>query len=127
MADPKKKILIIEDEKLAADALKRKLEANGFDTLAANDGKEGLDLALSEKPDLILLDIVLPVMDGITILEKLRQDEWGSKTPVIILSNLSRADMIEKGKEKGVSSYLVKTDWRLDEVVTKVKQELGIL
>ena len=66
-------------------------------------------------------------MDGITMLDKLREDDWGKKVPVIILSNLSKADSIRESRERGVNTYLVKTDWKLDEVIAKVKYELGIL
>lgn len=126
MANENHKILIIEDEALMAAALKKKLESEGFQSLWANDGAEGLKVALDKHPDLILLDIVLPTMDGMTVLGKLREDAWGKDVPVIILSNLSSAATIEKGKEKGVNTYLVKTDWKLSEVIQKVKHELGI-
>ncbi len=126
MANENHKILIIEDEALMAAALKKKLESEGFQTLWANDGSEGLKIALDKHPDLILLDIVLPTMDGMTVLSKLREDAWGKDVPVIILSNLSSAATIEKGKEKGVNTYLVKTDWKLSEVIQKVKHELGM-
>ncbi len=126
MANENHKILIIEDEALMAAALKKKLESEGFQSLWAKDGSEGLKIALDKHPSLILLDIVLPTMDGMTVLSKLREDSWGKNVPVIILSNLSRAATIEEGKEKGVNTYLVKTDWKLSEVVQKVKHELGI-
>lgn len=127
MANVNHTILIIEDETLMASALKKKLESAGFEPLWASDGSEGLKVALDKHPDLILLDIVLPTMDGMTVLSKLREDSWGKNVPVIILSNLSRAATIEKGKEKGVNTYLVKTDWKLSEVVQKVKYELGMV
>lgn len=127
MTDNKKTLLIIEDEKLMVSALKKKLENENFNVLAAFDGAEGLKVALDKHPDLILLDIILPVMDGMTFLGKLRADSWGKDVPIIILTNLSRAATIEESKEKGVNTYLVKTDWKLSEVVQKVKYELGIL
>lgn len=126
MANEGRNILIIEDESLMASALKKKLESEGLGVVWANDGLQGLNIALQKHPDLILLDIVLPSMDGMTLLSKLREDEWGKNVPVIILSNLSRAATIEEGKEKGVNTYLVKTDWKLGEVAQKVKHELGL-
>ena len=107
--------------------LKKKLEDSDFQVLVAFNGVSGLEVALQEHPDLILLDLILPEMDGITMLDKLREDDWGKKVPVIILSNLSKADSIRESRERGVNTYLVKTDWKLDEVIAKVKYELGIL
>lgn len=125
--DGKKKILVVEDEKSLRSPLEKRLLSDGFDVITASDGEDGYNKAISEKPDLILLDIILPIMDGITVLNKLRQDPWGKSVPIIILSNLSRADMVEESKNKGVNTYLVKTDWKLEEVVEKVKYELGII
>ena len=124
MSDKKTIVLLIEDERLLSKAIKRKLEKGGFEVLEAFDGGEGLAIALEKHPNLVLLDIVLPVMDGVTLLDRLREDEWGKNVPVIILSNLSDASTIEESKDKGVNSYLVKTDWKLDEVVAKVRETL---
>ncbi len=127
MANDKKTILVVEDETLMVNALKKKLEAEDFNVLVAKDGSEGLNIALEKHPDLVLLDVILPVMDGMTALKNLRADSWGKDVPVIILTNLSRAATIEESKKKGVNTYLVKTDWKLAEVVQKVKYELGII
>ncbi len=124
--DKQTTILIVEDEKLLAEAIKRKLEKNGFTVIIATEGGEGMQKALGEHPDLILLDIVLPLMDGLTLLERLREDNWGKNVPVIILSNLSDASTIKESKERGVYDYLVKTDWKLDQVVDKVKKTLKL-
>ena len=118
----KKTVLIVEDEKLLSQAIKIKLEKNNFLVHEAFDGQEGLAKALEKHPDIILLDLILPVMDGVTLLEKLREDDWGKNVPIIILSNLSDASLIEESKEKGVNSYLIKTDWKLDQVVEKVRE-----
>jgi two-component system, OmpR family, alkaline phosphatase synthesis response regulator PhoP len=120
----KHKILIIEDEKLIVVALKKKLESEGFDVETEYDGVSGLRAALGMHPDLILLDIVLPGIDGVTLLGSLRADEWGAKVPVIILTNLNDASTIEESRKKGVNSYLVKTDWKLNDVVDKVRSTL---
>ena len=121
MSDKKYKILIVEDEMFSVKALKKKLEDSDFQVLVAFNGVSGLEVALQEHPDLILLDLILPEMDGITMLDKLREDDWGKKVPVIILSNLSKADSIRESRERGVNTYLVKTDWKLDEVIAKVR------
>lgn len=110
---------------MMTDVLKRKLESDNYKVLVAKDGAEGLTKALGKHPDLILLDIILPVMDGVTFLGKLREDDWGKKVPVIVLSNLSRAAIVAKSKEKGASDYLVKTDWKLSDVMKKIKNELS--
>jgi two-component system phosphate regulon response regulator PhoB len=125
MTVSQKTVLIVEDEQMLLSALQRKLESAGLNVLTAKDGSEGLKLALENRPDLILLDIILPLMDGITFLERLRRDEWGKQVPVIVLSNLSKASTITETKEKGVKMFLVKTDWKIDDVLQKIKNELG--
>ncbi|HAT73910.1 MAG: Transcriptional regulatory protein ResD [Candidatus Moranbacteria bacterium GW2011_GWF2_36_839] len=119
-----KKIIIIEDELSLRSVLAEKLKSDGFEVLEAKNGQEGLEISISQKPDLILLDIVMPKMDGLTMLEKLREDSWGKKVPVIILTNLSSGAEMSRSAEGGVSGYLVKTDWKLDDVVKKIKETL---
>jgi len=121
----KKVILIVEDEKSLFNALEIKLKAAGFQTLGAGDGEECLDVAFGFHPDLILLDIVMPRMDGLTALSKLRQDEWGKGVPVIVLTNLSNAETSIEGEKEQVTGYLVKADWKLDDVVEKFKATLN--
>lgn len=127
MSRDRKLVLIVEDEQLLVSAIKRSIVKLNIDVVSANDGQTGLDLAFEKKPDLILLDIVLPALDGLTVLKKLREDGWGKEVPVLILSNLSRAESIAESKKEGANEYLVKTDWKLSEVVEKVKHELGII
>ena len=124
MADKKSKVLIVEDEMGIRELLKLKLSNEGFNILEAENGKMGLEIALKEKPDLILLDIIMPIMDGISMLGELRNDEWGKKVPVIILSNLSDAEKINEGIEKSVYDYLVKSDWEPDNVVALIRKKL---
>lgn len=121
-----KKILIIEDEQALREALKFKFTHEGFSVTEAVDGKEGLDLAFSVHPDLILLDIVMPVMDGVSLLKGLRKDEWGRNVPVIILTNLSDAETIEESIKNNVHDYLIKADYKLEDVIAKVKEKLHI-
>lgn len=126
-----KKILIVEDEEIMLKALVEKFSSEGFEVVQAIDGEEGLKKALHEKPDIILLDILLPKMDGMAVLKKLREDAWGKYAKVILLTNVSDAETVALGAEFGagegeVYEYLVKTDWTLDEVVQKVKNRLQI-
>jgi DNA-binding response OmpR family regulator len=122
---PQKKVLIVDDEKVLLELLVSKMKQNGFAAIGARDGDEGLQTALAERPDLILLDIVMPKMDGITVLKKLRQDKWGKNVPVIVLSNLNTAEAVEKSLENGVYDYLVKVDYSLDDLAAIVKKKLG--
>ena len=120
------KILIVEDEHLVREAVSRKLKTNGFEVIEAGDGQEGLVLAEREKPDLVLLDLILPLMDGLTVLDKIRSEAWGKKMPVIVLSNLSDVETVQESKKAGVYDYLVKTDWTLDDVISKIKKVLNM-
>jgi DNA-binding response OmpR family regulator len=119
-----KKILIIEDEKALSQALFDKLERDGFIVIRACNGKIGLEMALEEKPDLILLDIVMPVMDGLTMLQELKKDDWGNKAKVIVLTNLYDSEKVIDCVEQGVTDYLIKTDWKLVDIIEKIKLKL---
>ncbi len=123
----KRTVLIVEDEKAISNVLKMKLISEGFNVVEAANGDEGLTTALKVHPDIILLDIMLPVMDGVTLLESLRTDKWGTDVPVIILSNLNDASTIQESKKRGVNDYLVKTDWKLDDVVAIIKKRLNMI
>ncbi len=108
-------------------ALVDELTREGFQTLEARNGKEGLESALKEHPDLILLDIVMPVMDGMTMMKKLRESAGGKKIPVILLTNLSATDKIMTGIVRDEPSYyLVKSDWKIADVIVKIKEMLGV-
>lgn len=120
------RILIIEDDPSLRKALNNKLSLEGFTMLETTDGKAGLEMALQEHPDLILLDIIMPVMDGMTMLAELRKDSWGKDVPVIILTNLLDADKISESLSKQVYDYLVKTDWSLQEIIKKIRERLKI-
>lgn len=122
-----KTILVVEDDRSLRAALFKKLTSEGFSTLEAKNGTDGLELALRKKPDLILLDIVMPKMDGITMLKKLRQENaWGKNVPVIILTNLASSDEQRNQDitETEPSYYLVKSDWKIEDVIAKVRQML---
>ncbi len=121
----KQTILIVEDDIPELNALRDKLINEGFSTFEAKNGEEGLGVALLQHPDLILLDIVMPVMDGITMLKKLREDEWGKGVKVIILTNLSDVEKVSEAIMQGSHDYLVKSDWKLEDVVIKIRERLA--
>lgn len=120
----KKTILIVEDDIDLLAVLVKKFQMEKFQVLQAPDGKLGLEEAVKHKPDLILLDIIMPVMDGMTMLKKLREDAWGKDVPVIMLTNLSDENKVAEALQGKVYDYLVKSDWNLDDVVKKVRERL---
>lgn len=126
-----KKILIVEDETNLREVLRDKLEKE-FIVVEAADGKEGLKKAIAEKPDLILLDIMMPVMDGYTMLTKLREHEKMNRNeearpiPVTMLTNLNEEGRAAKAQDLGVFDYMVKTDWKLGGIVKHIKYKLKI-
>lgn len=119
-------ILIVEDEGLLRELLVEKMGFEGFRVFAASDGTTGLEIALKELPDIILLDLLMPNMGGMEVLQHLREDERGRGIPVIILSNLSSKESVVEGAERGAVEYLVKANFSLDDIVAKVK-EIGHL
>lgn len=119
-----KKILIVEDEILMRKTLVDGFKKAGFKIIEAENGQKGLDMALQDKPDLILLDVMMPVMSGLEMLEKLRADEEGKKIKVVILSNFNDYEKIADAVEKGAFTYLVKSDLAVQDIVIKVTQIL---
>ena len=121
-------ILIVEDEKNLREAIGDILKIKNFDTLEAKNGREGVELALLKHPDLILLDLIMPEMDGMTALKKIRADAWGANVPVIILTNLSAnsEQLVEDMVAHKPMYYLVKSDWKLHDVVAKIEEILKI-
>ncbi len=120
-----KKILIIEDEKSLRMSLKDTFAAEGFEVLMAVDGEQGLKLALENNPDIILLDLLMPKMDGRTVLQKLRESPQGKNIPVIVLTVLRVDDSIIHWVTKYQPTYyLIKSDWHIGQIVEKVKERL---
>lgn len=121
-----KKILVVEDEPDMRQALAESLQHEGFDALQAANGGEGLETAISRRPDLIILDILMPKMDGMEMMKKLRQyNAWGKKVPIILLTNLSADDKILPGiVEDEPSYYLVKSEWKIPNIIEKVREML---
>ena len=123
-AEEKKHILIVEDEISLSSALNDKLTNAGYEVALAKNGQEGLDEIKKHKPDLILLDVVMPVMDGMTMLRELRKDTESEAIPVIILSNLSDNEDVLHAMENNTYDYLIKSDISLEAVLEKVKNKL---
>lgn len=122
-----KKILFVEDEPSLLHVMRDKLNREQYITyLEAKNGQAGLELALREHPDLILLDLLLPKMDGLTMLEQLRQDPWGKNAHVIILTNLTDPAAETKANSLGVKEVYLKTDWPINTLVEKIVNGLGL-
>lgn len=119
-----KKILIVEDDKDFMFILKTSLGEAGFTVVSASDGEEGITLAKKENPDLIIIDIVLPTMDGIEMAKKIK--EAGVKSLAMFLTNLSDPEHIGRALETTASDYIVKADVRIDTIVDRVKSKLGL-
>jgi len=120
------KILIAEDEQPILKALSDKFKREGFYVVEAKNGEEALKKSLKEKPDLILLDLLMPKMEGMEVMKKLREDEWGKGAKIIILTNLSMDDKIMKGVSADEPAYyLMKSDTRIEDIVAKVKEVLA--
>jgi DNA-binding response OmpR family regulator len=121
----KKKILIAEDEAVLGSLLEKKLQHDGYDVIWKQDGDEALSTALAERPDAVLLDIIMPGLDGLSVLKRIRSDEkWGKNVPIMILSNLSEPHSIDEALRGGAFEFLVKADWDIDQICDKIKQKL---
>lgn len=120
------KILIVEDDEILARMYQKKLEHEGFATQNAFSGEEGLKAVKNEKPDLILLDIMMPGIDGFAVVKQLKADSDTKDIPIIILTNLGTSQIfVDEAKMLGVNEYLVKYKTSASEVVTKIKEELS--
>lgn len=117
-------ILIVEDEEPILRALSDKLAQKGFEVIQARTGQEGLAVALEKHPAMILLDIIMPVMDGITMLQELRKNAWGATVPVIMLTNLTDGDRTQQSIQSGAFDYLIKAEWNIDDLIKRVMSYL---
>lgn len=120
-----KTILLVEDDEFLAELYATKLKMDGYQVLLAVDGEKGLKQIKEKKPDLVLLDIILPKMDGFEVLKNLKGDKSLSTIPVILLTNLSQKDEVKKGLALGANDYLIKAHFMPSEVVKKIEQLLG--
>jgi CheY-like chemotaxis protein len=120
-------VLVVDDEESLVNVLARKFRDEGITAYTASNGREGLEVAFDKHPDLILLDVMMPEMDGFDMMNALHNDEWGKTVPVILLTNSSSIETVSKAVTAGMSEFLVKTDVHLDQVVTHVKDRLARL
>ena len=121
-----KKILIAEDNKSLRNVLTDTFKDEGFEVKAAEDGAIALETAKEGMPDVLLLDILMPNMDGQEMLTQLREVPGGDNVIVIVLTNSDTSDKVLDFMNLGVSDYLTKADWQLEDIVTRVKERLGI-
>jgi CheY-like chemotaxis protein len=123
-----KSILVVEDELSVLGALTDKLKREGFNVYEAKNGADGLRLSLEKRPDLILLDLAMPKMDGIEMMRRLREENvYGRQVPIVILTNLTADDKITWAVAKDEPAYyLIKSDWKIEDVVAKVRDTLGM-
>jgi len=126
MTDQSKKVLVVEDEADMRQALAESLKHEGFEVIEAANGGEGLEAAIAYRPDLIILDILMPKVGGMEMMKKLRaHSEWGRKVQIILLTNLSADEKIMQGiVEDEPSYYFVKSDWKIPDVMEKVREML---
>ncbi|HPX94073.1 MAG TPA: response regulator [Candidatus Moranbacteria bacterium] len=119
-----KKILIVEDDAVLQKVLTEYLTSEGFEISSALDGETGLQMSKTINPDLILLDIILPKKDGYEVLKEVKSDSKTKDIPIILLTNLDSISDVEKALELGATTYLVKADYKLEEVASKIKEIL---
>lgn len=120
------KVLIVEDDQFLRDLMERKLRKEGFSVETAIEGESGLQKVTSFKPDIVLLDIILPGLDGFTILQKIKENPATAGTPVLLLTNLGQRDDVEKGLKLGAAGYLIKAHFNPGDIVDKVKEILHL-
>ena len=122
MGQEKRKILLVEDDPFLLSMYATKFELEGFEVVSADDGEKGLALALEAKPDIILLDILMPKMNGFEVLQELKADDRTRDIPVILLTNLNQKEEVERALELGAVDYLIKAHFMPSEVVAKIKK-----
>lgn len=120
-----KKILIIEDEEILLDLLHKKLSNEGYDIIIARNGEEGLEAMKKERPDLILLDILMPKKDGFEVMENMARDPAIKDIPFIVISNSGQPVELERAKKLGAKDCLVKTEFDPQEVINKIISHIG--
>lgn len=124
MSEGKKRVLIVEDDQALIDLYDKKFTHCGYEVIRAEDGQEGLDKATSERPDVILLDIMLPVMNGFEVLKNLKKTKLLDEVPVVILSNYGETKNVTEGLVGGAIEYLIKVEHTPEEVVNIVEDAL---
>ena len=120
------KIAIIEDDSVISQMYRMKFEADGFEVQIANNGRDGIELVKTLNPDIVLLDMQMPIMNGDEALKQIRAEEWGKNVPVMILTNLGEEEAPKDIRSLGIESYIVKADLTPRQVVERVKMTLGL-
>ena len=120
----KKKVLVVEDNTSLRQTLSEFLEADGFSVITASDGEEAITLAQNNSPDIMLLDIILPKKNGFEVIKTLKNDDRSKNIPIVLLTNLGSLSDIQKALDLGATTYLVKGDYQLKEIVAKIKEIL---
>lgn len=119
-------VLLVEDDVFLSGIYQKKFEMDGFKVSTANNGEKGLADVKKKKPDIVLLDVLLPKLDGFAVLERLKADVAVKNIPVILLTNLGQKDDVEKGLQAGAADYLIKAHFKPSEVVDKIKKVLKL-
>jgi DNA-binding response OmpR family regulator len=120
-----KHILVVEDEAPLRKALCDMLVKHGYRVSEAQDGEVGIAAAVDNHPDLILLDLLMPRLDGLSMLQRLRQESWGKDLPVIVLTNVNEVEKVQEAVVNKAFDFLVKTDWTLEQIAEKVREKIG--
>jgi CheY-like chemotaxis protein len=120
-----KKILLIEDEEIMINLLQRKLTQAGYEVSVAKNGEEGLKVMREVKPEIILLDIIMPKMGGFEVMEEMQKDKKLAKIPVIVISNSGQPVELDRAQKLGARDWLIKTEFDPQEVIDKVKKQIG--
>jgi len=126
-SDTSLKVIIVEDDEFLSDIYKTKFELEGFKVTAINDGEKGLKAIQTKNPDIVLLDVLLPKLDGFTILQMLKKDVATKDIPVVLLTSRGQKEDVQKGLEMGAADYLIKAHFKPAETVEKVKKILGLV
>ncbi len=116
------KIVVVEDDKFLREMISRKLDKEGYEVIQAIDGEKGEQKIKEEKPDLVLLDLILPGIDGFEVLSNIKQDSELKDIPVIILSNLGQKSEVERGLKLGAVDFLIKAHFTPGEIITKIQE-----
>ncbi len=125
MSNSKEKILIVEDDKFLRELISRKLAGRGYEVETAVDGEDGFEKIKKTKPDVVLLDLILPGIDGFEVLSRVKKEKEVQDVPIIILSNLGQKEDIERGLSLGAIDYLIKAHFTPQEIIEKVKEVLS--
>jgi len=120
-----KKVLIIEDEEIMIDLLQKKLAKEGYEISIARDGEKGLEVMKEVKPDLILLDIIMPKMGGFEVMEEMNKNKELKKIPVVVISNSGQPVELDRAQKLGAKDWLIKTEFDPQEVIDKVVKQIG--